>query len=241
MCVCISECMCASVIIPFIIVIPIVIYAHAYVYGQYTLRQTIHHPPKLHTDSNDAKNPEITTIRGLSNIQTYINDACKDPTKGSFAIRDDWKYWNSKAESDDSGKILLINSSNDDTNTNTDTDTDINTSQKQHHIFFDDNIERTSAHIVDARDVVTGESLPFKHTQDVWLMRAEPYHAISQKEYFIKAVQTCEQNFKQLYTPTHTSTQSSTTVSTSKNETNTISKQQLFQNFYDQLANQLRL
>jgi hypothetical protein len=35
-----------------------------------------------------------------------------------------------------------------------------------HHIFLDDNVERDRAHIVDVRDLVTGDPLPFSVTKD---------------------------------------------------------------------------
>ena len=61
-------------------------------------------------------------------------------------IRDYYPFWKSRNERPNAGKLLLLN--------NTDTDT--------LKVFFDDNIGHTSAHIIDARDVVTGQPIPFK-------------------------------------------------------------------------------
>ena len=41
-----------------------------------------------------------------------------------------------------------------------------------HHVFFDDNIERHHAHIVDARHASTGEAMPFNETQGIYLIKA---------------------------------------------------------------------
>eukprot|EP01046_Picozoa_sp_COSAG06_P023303 COSAG06_NODE_1844_length_8232_cov_8.488872_2_plen_90_part_00 len=61
-----------------------------------------------------------------------------------------------------------------------------------HHIFFDDNIERTYAHIVDCRDAASGEAVPFEISAGLYLVRAEPVLAIQERSYFIDALRACE-------------------------------------------------
>lgn len=38
-----------------------------------------------------------------------------------------------------------------------------------HHIFFDDNIQRDQLHIIDVRDVNTGDPIPFADVIDTWV------------------------------------------------------------------------
>jgi len=101
-----------------------------------------------------------------------------DSPSFSMAVRDYFPFWRMSKESDDSGKPLLVESLSQDS---------------VHHIFFDDNIERDRAHIVDARNVVNGESMPFAETQGVYLIKAEPLLAIKDPNYFISAVALAEQ------------------------------------------------
>lgn len=63
-------------------------------------------------------------------------------------IRDYYPFWRSRNERSNAGKLMLLES----------------TDKETLEVFFDDNIQHNSAHIVDARDVVTGKPLPFKVT-----------------------------------------------------------------------------
>ena len=47
-------------------------------------------------------------------------------------------------------------------------------------LFFDDNVERDRAHIVDVRDAKTFTPLPFALTQNVFIKKVEPILAITQ-------------------------------------------------------------
>jgi hypothetical protein len=56
-------------------------------------------------------------------------------------------------------------------------------------LFFDDNIERDRAHIVDVRyGDDSFEAVPFTESEGVFLRRVEPYLAITDVEYFVKEV-----------------------------------------------------
>ena len=56
-------------------------------------------------------------------------------------------------------------------------------------IFFDDNIERTHAHIVDVRDSTSFSALPFKTVQGVCLRRVSPYRAILEPDYYLDEIE----------------------------------------------------
>lgn len=56
-------------------------------------------------------------------------------------------------------------------------------------VFFDDNIERHKAHIVDVREAATFAPVPFEVSQGRYLRRVDPYNAILDKEYYVKEVQ----------------------------------------------------
>lgn len=96
----------------------------------------------------------------------------------SMAVRDYFPFWRASKESDDSGKPLLVESVSE---------------NSVHHIFFDDNIERDRAHIVDARNGVSGDPMPFSETQGVYLVKAEPLFAIKDPNYFIGALALAEE------------------------------------------------
>ncbi|OMJ90965.1 hypothetical protein SteCoe_6530 [Stentor coeruleus] len=96
----------------------------------------------------------------------------------SMAISDDYRYWNQNGETGEYGKLLLI---------------DENDYQIQ-HIFFDDNIDIENPKIVDVRDVVTGEPIPFKRSINKYIFRVDSYRAIVEQDYFYKSVLACEEN-----------------------------------------------
>jgi hypothetical protein len=56
-------------------------------------------------------------------------------------------------------------------------------------VFFDDNIERDRAHIVDVRDCHTYAPVPFAQAAGRFLRRVEPFQAIMDREYFVREVQ----------------------------------------------------
>ena len=96
----------------------------------------------------------------------------------SMAISDDWFYWNTNGETSEYGKLLLVDESD----------------YGVQHIFFDDNIEIEHPKIVDVRDVVTGEPIPFRKALNKYIFRVDSYRAIVEQDYFYKAVLICEEN-----------------------------------------------
>ncbi len=76
----------------------------------------------------------------------------------AYAIRDYYAFWKSRNERSRAGKLLLLDPADQDTI----------------QIFFDDNIGHGAAHIVDVRDVSTGEGLAFQASalsvRAIWLV-----------------------------------------------------------------------
>eukprot|EP01038_Epipyxis_sp_PR26KG_P005478 gene5478-7584_t len=109
---------------------------------------------------------------GLDQSNNNLENADKNNITYSAAIRDDFTFWDQQYESDESGKILLIDNNND------------NIIQ----VFFDDNIERDRPHIVDVRDRGSFQPIPFNVTNGKFLKRVEPYDAILDSDYYIKQI-----------------------------------------------------
>lgn len=98
----------------------------------------------------------------------------------TWALRDSYSFWANDNESDTSGKVLLVRHWNLDT----------------HPIFFDDNIERDRAHIVNVKRLDRRPQyapFPFAQTKGKYLVKAEPFLAITDENYFIKALAECEE------------------------------------------------
>jgi len=115
----------------------------------------------------------VCSASGAHEVHAVIRSKLsKDKT--FIGIQDDYHYWHDCGEACDAGKLLLI-----------DEDTDEQPECRDIHIFFDDNIERDRAHIVDVRDLGSFTSLPFHTTQGKWLLKVEPFLAIHNERYFI--------------------------------------------------------
>jgi hypothetical protein len=134
-------------------------------------------------------NQLLTTVSGAKAVyQTLVNDllqmkhdqvVSKDNRESLsklpfvFAVRDDFSYWHRHHESDDAGKIILIDPSHEVVPENV------------IQIFFDDNIERTHAHIVDVRNIHNFERIPFEVANDRYIKRVEPWSLITDPNYYI--------------------------------------------------------
>ncbi len=125
----------------------------------------------------DSKTGLVVLAEGAAGCAQAIDSKLGDPGSATLGLRDYYPYWAAQKESDTAGKLLLV---------------DTSPAAVCHHIFFDDNIERDRAHIVDCRDSRTGESLPYTSTKGRWLVKAEPLHSIVDPQYFIRMVHSCE-------------------------------------------------
>jgi hypothetical protein len=137
------------------------------------------HPPEeapedYHSGSIDEGT--IRVYREASNIFVAMIEMLQHAA--SIALQDDWHFWDVNDCEDDSGKLLLVDQ------------TDYSTQ----HIFFDDNIGEDHSKIVDVRDVVTGEPLPYKRVANKYIYRVDSYKAIIEHDYFLKALDLCEQS-----------------------------------------------
>jgi hypothetical protein len=88
----------------------------------------------------------------------------------AIAVRDFYHFWKSRNEHSRAGKLLLVDP--------------LDTAVVQ--MFFDDNIGFSKAHIVDARNAWTGESIPFEQCRASYLTRSEPVNAILDPKYFVR-------------------------------------------------------
>eukprot|EP00903_Cladosiphon_okamuranus_P010270 g9724.t1 len=88
-----------------------------------------------------------------------------------LALRDFYPFWRAKLEDAAAGKLLPV---------------DLSPNPKVWAMMFDDNIGRADsdfgAHIVDVRDVATGQSVPFDAALRRHIVRAEPFLAIYQDD-----------------------------------------------------------
>lgn len=121
------------------------------------------------------KTPPAQKIENFQNIYDHV--VVHATRKGtSLAFRDDYPAWAACAESETSGKLLVVRQHEED---------------GTRHIFFDDNIERDIAHIVDCRRY-DGSAVPFSESKNRWLSKAEPWLSITKPDYFIDCVNICE-------------------------------------------------
>mmetsp|Transcript_4984 Transcript_4984/g.3425 ORF Transcript_4984/g.3425 Transcript_4984/m.3425 type:complete len:187 (-) Transcript_4984:90-650(-) len=95
-----------------------------------------------------------------------------------MAIYEDYPNWKANDLKRDFAKLLLIDQA------------DYNT----HHIFFDDNADEEDDCIVDVRDVVTSERIPYQKFMDLYVVKVHPHRAILEPEYFIKMIEQVEEN-----------------------------------------------
>lgn len=108
---------------------------------------------------------------------------------GSLLIKDDYPSWNKAGEDATQGKLFFVDDSS------TQLTRLSNGEELVHSVFFDDNIELAEAHIVDVRNALTGESLPFGLTNGRFIVRANPLDAIMDDNYFIRRLEAAEANF----------------------------------------------
>lgn len=60
------------------------------------------------------------------------------------------------------------------------------------HIFFDDNVDSAESCIVDVRDLISGEALPYKKFIDMYVVKVHPHRAILESDYFVKQIEMAE-------------------------------------------------
>ncbi|CAM9869749.1 unnamed protein product [Scytosiphon promiscuus] len=117
-------------------------------------------PPST-SDSNSDAATEVVTWDGK---RDGVDRRC-------LALRDYYHFWRENLEAATAGKLLPV---------------DLCENPKVWPIIFDDNIGRpdsnSGAHIVDARDVTTGQPVDFDIALRRHIVRAEPFLAIDQSD-----------------------------------------------------------
>ena len=116
------------------------------------------------------------TLVGPEAIYEFIKEKSLEGTHVS--LRDDWNFWNSKAEASWAGKVHMVNTSD----------------ETVHSIFIDDNVEKDYAHIIHALDLETGDEIPFGKSINKWIVKADPVSALLDSNFFVKAIAICEAN-----------------------------------------------
>lgn len=148
----------------------------------YTLKRTSNQISGLelrptYTDMiSNNQTSTCTSIIGAEETDRHLQFLFNEKRVFSLAIQDDFSWWHNCHESDDSGKVLLV-------------DTNNSKHRSEIQIFFDDNIERDRAHIVDVRELTTFEPVPFLISNRKWIRRVEPFYSITDRNYFVKEVQ----------------------------------------------------
>jgi hypothetical protein len=137
--------------------------------GVHLLLGSLEQPTSVQAGFLSGKTP----ISGFPDIWKFL--ASRD--RRVYGIRDFHPFWKLHQESDSSGKLLVVDTSD----------------RSVLPIFFDDNVERDRSHIVDVR-TLTGEPIPFAESVDHYIVKAEPLHAITDPNYFIKLVELCCRN-----------------------------------------------
>lgn len=110
-------------------------------------------------------------INGGANIYRHILSMIFDEGKRALILQDDYPYWHACGETDHSGKLFLIDPTTE------------NISIVQ--IFFDDNVERDRAHIIDVRTLPSLDRVSFDEANDRLYMRVSPYDIIMDCNYYI--------------------------------------------------------
>ncbi len=135
---------------------------------------------------NLAMASETNSAHGLQAVYAGIMAHLQPQPEGdnvrrSLALQDDYRFWAANDESDESGKLMVLEEDDD-----AEEDT-------PYQVFFDDNLERRCAHIVDARALRTGAPVPYETTRGKHLVKVEPLQAILDLDYFVRALQQAEE------------------------------------------------
>lgn len=124
-----------------------------------------------HNQINQIDTDENIVIRDhLEFYQTMIETLKKHSV---MAIQEDYPAYKASGFSNDRAKLMMIDQA------------DYNTQ----HIFFDDNADSAESCIVDVRDLITGEVIPYKKFMDMYVVKVHPHRAILENDYFVKLIE----------------------------------------------------
>ena len=140
-------------------------------YGTLERPKDIHESDQnVHHFYSNMKGTKV--IQGFSNVLREMHVMIEADPRQCIGIRDHWDYWSANGESDNSGKPLLI-------------DDNVVSRARERHVFVDDHVEDDHAHIVDVRNVSDGSCVAFEAAIGINMLRAHPYDAILDRDYFI--------------------------------------------------------
>eukprot|EP00924_Labyrinthula_sp_SR-Ha-C_P007607 snap_masked-scaffold_42-processed-gene-1.20-mRNA-1 protein AED:1.00 eAED:1.00 QI:0/-1/0/0/-1/1/1/0/403 len=118
--------------------------------------------------------------------EDFYNKLKEESLKGkNLIIREDFPWWKANNYNSSCGKSLLVNSSE---------ITEI------HPVIFDDNVKsgERDNHIIQVYDIHKKRELSFEETHKLNVFPVNTLLAVFDEQYFIKAVETCEQNRRQI-------------------------------------------
>lgn len=115
-------------------------------------------------------------IRGSIEQYQHVIDTLKKSS--TMAIQDDYTHWKENDKHSECSKLLMIDQAD----------------YQTQHIFFDSSADPDEDCIIDVRDAVTSEILPYKKFIGRYVVQAEPHRAILETDYFIKQIEQAERS-----------------------------------------------
>lgn len=97
---------------------------------------------------------------------------------GSIALHEDYQNWKENDFHCEVGKPLFIDQAD----------------YQTQHIFFDDHASPGEDCIVDVRDVITQETVPYEKFINKYVVKVEPHRACLEVDYFIRQIEMAEQS-----------------------------------------------
>jgi len=130
--------------------------------------------PKPQGNLSDDSQPSGRLLSGFQEVFSGLQACVNQPGCHAMALRDYYPFWKHHNERSHAGKLLLLEPHD----------------SSCVHLFLDDNIGYDIAHIVDARDVVSGAPVDFERVNGYNLIKVEALNAILDTKYFIRTVET---------------------------------------------------
>mmetsp|Transcript_42831 Transcript_42831/g.70205 ORF Transcript_42831/g.70205 Transcript_42831/m.70205 type:complete len:381 (+) Transcript_42831:144-1286(+) len=157
----------------------------------------------MHLAMIDSTTQLVEISHGVEEVwKTIIEKSAGGTTLG---LSDCYPWWRDNNESDTSGKLLLVagDEEHGEEEVGVAAEGGAPSSAPPRAaaaaaplaLFFDDNVERDRAHIVDVRRAAPGAPpVPFARSKDRFIFKAEPFAAILDRQYYINALELLESN-----------------------------------------------
>jgi len=131
----------------------------------------------VHVDDGGDAGPARIVV-GTGAIHEVLESRRRSGMR-AMGLRDHYGWWKSHDETGEAGKVLLVRE-------------DAASLRDELAVFFDDNIGNERAKIVDARNFVTGEALPFSTSRGLFLRKAAMPLVLEDELCFVRGVQDAE-------------------------------------------------